>query len=401
MKAEYYLQGRVLIMIRSVKNNDISTRWDPSCFGGKTFIEYFAGIGLFRMALETLGWTPIFANDISYIKKDIYNGFYNDELDHYVVEDIFNLKTDSIPKALLATAGFPCIDLSLAGNQSGVINGKHSSAFWGLIDILKSQGDNSPPLIILENVPGWLSSNKGEDFRLTIQALNGVGYACDVFVLDALRFTPQSRQRVFLIGNKTDSHDFNVEKLDIRSQKLKTKRLMDAITTNSDLNWQFLDIPEPPDHLDNGLNHIVERIKLGDGRWWSNDEVIRHLDMMTDSHKDRINKLAKKSNVNYRTFYRRVRNGSQRSEVRKGETAGCLRTAAGGSSKQFIIAAGLGKINMRNMTSKEYARLQGVPDKYIIYVPENDALTGFGDAVCVPVIEWIGKNVLPLLLDEE
>jgi DNA (cytosine-5)-methyltransferase 1 len=86
--------------------------------------------------------------------------------------------------------------------------------------------------------------------------------------------------------------------------------------------------------------------------------------------------------------------------VRDDDLAGCLRTAVGGSGKQFLIKAGQGRIQMRTMTPREYARLQGVTDDYPIYVNGVQALTGFGDAVCVPVIAWIGKNVLNPLVDK-
>jgi DNA (cytosine-5)-methyltransferase 1 len=66
----------------------------------------------------------------------------------------------------------------------------------------------------------------------------------------------------------------------------------------------------------------------------------------------------------------------------------------GGSGKQFVIRAGKDRIKMRAMTPREYARLQGVPDEYPIHVNGVQALTGFGDAVCVPAISWIAKHVL-------
>ena len=97
----------------------------------------------------------------------------------------------------------------------------------------------------------------------------------------------------------------------------------------------------------------------------------------------------------YCTMYRRVREGKQRAEIRKDGIAGCLRTARGGSSRQMLVRVGKGKIEMRLMTPREYARLQGVPDDYPIQKQKiNQALTGFGDAVCVPVIAWIAENAL-------
>jgi DNA (cytosine-5)-methyltransferase 1 len=59
-----------------------------------------------------------------------------------------------------------------------------------------------------------------------------------------------------------------------------------------------------------------------------------------------------------------------------------------------VLKAGRGKYKVRLLTARECARLQGVPDSYVINVPQNQALFGFGDAVCVPAIEWIAKNYL-------
>ena len=115
---------------------------------------------------------------------------------------------------------------------------------------------------------------------------------------------------------------------------------------------------------------------------------------MTPINMAHLEALKNQSSYSYRTMYRRVRNGQQRAELRKDEIAGCLRTAKGGSSRQMLVKAGKGKIKMRVMTPREYARLQGVPDDYPLPDRINQALTGFGDAVCVPVVTWIAQNIL-------
>src|SRR3990172_7521581 len=128
------------------------------------------------MGLEPCGWEVIFANDISPKKQEMYKAFFPDAQHHYLVTDIFDIDAHSIPTTTLATCSFPCIDLSLAGNMNG-INGQHSSAFWGFIKALRAQGNSVPPIVLVENVPGWLYSNEGTDFRVTVRALNDLGYA--------------------------------------------------------------------------------------------------------------------------------------------------------------------------------------------------------------------------------
>lgn len=359
-----------------------------------TVAEYFAGIGLVRMGLEPHGWQVVFANDISRKKQEMYEVFYPDGETHYLIGDIFNVDPRQIPDATLATCSFPCIDLSLAGNMTGIIDGGHSSAFWGFVKVLRSQGESAPPLVLVENVPGWLHSNKGLDFRITVEALNDLGYACDVFVLDALRFTPQSRLRVFLVGTRFVPRYTTVELILTRPKSLLSDQLRRSVIANKDLQWFFNDIPEPPPLKLTGLASIIEPMSDSDDRWWSDDEVVRHLAMMNDTHRERIDQLKHGEQLTYRTFYRRRRNGYQRAEVRDDDLAGCLRTAVGGSGKQFLIKAGKGIVKMRTLTPREYARLQGVPDSYPIAVNGVQALTGFGDAVCVPAISWIAEHVL-------
>ena len=365
-----------------------------------TVSEYFAGIGLVRMGLQPFGWKVVFANDFAPKKFEMYKDFFPNAKEHYKIDDIFKLNPAEIPTTTLATCSFPCVDLSLAGNMNGIINGSHSSAFWGFINILKAQGNSAPPLVMVENVPGWLHSNNGKDFRVTVQALNELGYFCDVFVLDALRFTPQSRLRVFLIGSKLVTTPTSPDLILKRSKSLLSEQLKKSIDANRDLHWFYNELPEPPPVNKSGLSNIVENLDDSNKRWWSQDEVNRHLEMMADVHRERVEKLKSKDEISYRTFYRRIREGMQRAEVRDDDLSGCLRTAIGGSGKQFLIEMGAGHLKMRAMTPREYARLQGVPDSYNISTNGVQALTGFGDAVCVPAISWIAENVLNPLAEK-
>ncbi len=214
------------------------------------------------------------------------------------------------------------------------------------------------------------------------------------FSLDALRFTPQSRLRVFLVGSKRHFGHTTPELILARPKSLLSDRLKQSLIANKDLRWFYNDIPIPPPLNSTGLNKIIEPMEETDSRWWAADEVDRHLAMMDTTHSERVLRLKSNQCFSYRTFYRRRREGKQRAEVRNDDLSGCLRTAVGGSGKQFVIRAGKGEVKMRTMTPREYARLQGVPDKYSITVNGIQALTGFGDAVCVPAISWIAQNIL-------
>jgi DNA (cytosine-5)-methyltransferase 1 len=126
-----------------------------------TAVEFFAGIGLVRLALQNQGWRVLWANDIDPDKAEMYRAnFGRDDL---VVGDIHHIPASDIPNATLYTASFPCQDLSIAGAMAG-LNGKESGAFWGLIRILRDKGDARPP-------PA-LQSNGGQDLETALLALN-------------------------------------------------------------------------------------------------------------------------------------------------------------------------------------------------------------------------------------
>ena len=357
-----------------------------------TCAEYFAGIGLVRIGLEQAHWHITFANDWSHHKFEMYSAHFQNSSQHYKVQDIFSIDPEHVPNTLLATASFPCTDLSLAGHFQG-LNGEQSKAFWGLTQILEKQL-TKPKLVMLENVSGWITSNGGQDFRIVIQALNRLGYVCDVFTIDAAHFVPQSRPRIFVIGIQKNRGNQDIFILSRRSSCLKTQTLEKAILSNLDLGWNFLEIPQLPQKIKPNLSSIVETLTDDDQRWWSDHEIERHLTMMSSVNIDYLKELKELPFFSYCTMYRRVRQGQQKAELRKDGFAGCLRTARGGSSRQMLVRVGQQSIRMRLMTPREYARLQGVPDDYPLPSQVNQALSGFGDAVCVPVITWIAENIL-------
>ena len=367
-----------------------------------TVAEYFAGVGLFRMGLERAGWKVIYANDWDPERAMMYEGFFDDR---YEVRDVFSVVSEDVPQTTLATCSFPCIDLSLAGNRRG-LDGRHSSAFWGFHSVLKAQGLQAPPIVLLENVPGWLSANNGNDFYTVAAALNEIGYSCDVFMLNARSFVPQSRPRVFMVGAREpcmlDGHNNSPTFRFHRSKRLLPPKLRRLMEDNDHIRWANFDVPEPPHFSDEGFSEtIVEEMPSDDPRWWPPAKVTKHLDMMPPAHFAMVQDLASRARETSRTFYRRRRPSGQRAEVRSDDIAGCLRTAVGGSGKQFLVVAGKGTIRMRTLTPREYARLQGVPDTFpIVANTERQSLSAFGDAVCVPVVTWIAKMVLPPLLEK-
>lgn len=357
----------------------------------KSFAEFFAGIGLVRAGLERAGWKISFANDIDPTKRKQYLHHFSDSNDHFLLDDIHHLQPDQIPTVDLATASFPCTDLSVAGKMAG-LNGKQSSAFWGFMNILNGMGERKPPLILLENVVAFLSSHQGRDFHDALKAINHAGYAVDAFIINAAHFVPQSRARIFIVGKLAEQPRI-WKKLPIQESEIRPKRLVDFIHNHQDLQWSInTGLPSLPP-IQNNLSAIVEQIPKTSPLWYNKERVDYLLNQTFDRHLEKIDELVQKETYTYLTAFRRVRNGRSMAEIRFDGISGCLRTPKGGSAKQILLEVGKGKINVRLLTPKEYARLMGADD-FKLSGTVNEAYFGFGDAVCVPVITWIAENYL-------
>ena len=364
----------------------------------KTFCEFFAGIGLVREGLEPSGWSCGYANDIDPKKRQAYEARFGPS-EHFHLGDVG--ETDEVARRVpgrpfLATASFPCIDLSVAGHYRGLVDGSHSSTFFGFAKLLDALGDRKPPVVMVENVPGFLTSRCGEDFALAARRLADLGYWLDAIVLDACHFTPQSRPRVFVFGVAAElrpeecvppgrlwpSDDVSV----LRPRRIQAFKAKLTLATG----WMTLPLPPPPRRV----QRLSDVIDTDDGQpWWGDSDVRRHSEMMSDLHRRRVEEIVQSGERWVGTIFRRIREHTQRAEVRFDGLAGCLRTPKGGSAKQIVIAADRGVQRMRRMTPTEYARLQGTPD-YPLVGTTIQQLWGFADAVCVPAIRWIDRYVL-------
>ena len=363
----------------------------------KTFCEFFAGIGLVGEGLAPSGWQCVYANDIDAGKRELYAA-RNVSVEHYHLEDVrrIELIKPNIPgRPFLATASFPCIDLSLAGRYRG-LKGRHSSTFFAFIAVLESLGRRRPKAILVENVSGFLTSREGRDFAEAAKVLADLGYWLDAFVLDASRFVPQSRKRVLLVGLRKDVRPPRTAALLADHRPLskgweRSASLVSLINkTPLSTGWLGMQLPEPPPRR----RTLQDVLQCGDEQqWWDASEVDRHYQMMSDRHREKVDLLLADKHTWVGTSFRRIRQGVQRMEVRFDGVAGCLRTPSGGSARQIVIATGDGRLRMRWMSPVEYARLQGADDFPMAGRP-NQMLWAFGDAVCVPVIQWIDQHVL-------
>jgi DNA (cytosine-5)-methyltransferase 1 len=372
----------------------------------KTYLEFFAGVGLVREGMSLDGWDCLWANDISKDKQDTYIQNYGNG--HFVLADIWDVvkNSDNLPEAFMYTASFPCTDLSVAGNRAGLA-GAESGTVNALFEILdkKEKSNNKPKIVMLENVKGFLTSHDGEDCRSTVNLFTQLGYYVDILEVDASYFTPQSRQRVFMIAveenlakqvmvmrNDEDALDPWWDILN-SNPIIRSTKVTNIVKNNPELSWGLFDI-EFNRKLNNNLNDIIDLSVEADSPLWWNDERQEHLfNQMNPRHQNILDEMVNNECSSYGTVFRRMRNGRSTAEMRTDGIAGCLRTPRGGSSKQILIQAGFGEWKVRLLTPREYARLQGVRDSFLLPDNTNKSFFAMGDAVCVPVIEFLSNQI--------
>ncbi len=372
--------------------------WSPlSAIRPPRVAEFFAGIGLVRLGLEAAGLAVVWANDLSAIKQKLYAGQFTE--DHFHLKDVRTVTGAEVPDIELATASFPCTDLSLAGYRRG-LSGEHSGLFWEFVRVLREMGERRPQAVLIENVIGFLTSHGGEDLRVALAALNELGYWCDILTIDARHFVPQSRPRLFIVASRDRLRDAR----EWSSSAARSEAVVRFAREHSlpyagrpalRLQARAIELPERDTQT---LADIVEPCAADDPRWWDAARVQAFLAQLSPLQRARLDLLGARDERSWATMYRRTRAKRPAWEIRDDQLSGCLRAVSGGSSRQALVEAGGGQIRVRWMTAREYARLQGAGDYRIDTVTENQALFGFGDAVCVPVITWLAEQYLVPLL---
>lgn len=356
--------------------------------------EFFAGIGLVREGLEAEGFEVVFSNDLDETKRVVYEA--NRSTHEFVLSDIRRLTGDDIPDVELATASFPCTDVSLAGGRAG-LSGKASGLVYEFQRILEEMGGRRPRAIFLENVLGFATSNQGNDLRVTIENLNALGYVCDIIAVDAKRFVPQSRSRIFIVGWQGEPTSPDLYFV----SDARPSWVVEFVERNPQLFLRALPLPALP-HCADTLADVIDRNDPSEFGWWRGERLEKFIASLSPIQSTRLEKLKSSPFVKWAGAYRRTRHGKAVWEIRNDEISGCLRTGKGGSSRQALVEAGQGEVKVRWMTAREYCRLQGAPRLNLTGVTENQAIFALGDAVCVPVISWLAENCLgPLLRDSK
>ena len=354
-----------------------------------TAAEFFAGVGLVRMSLERAGYSVAFANDISDVKQRMYaENFGTDE---FVLADIRDIAGRDVPHVNLATASFPCTDLSLAGGRAG-LSGRESGLLGEFLRILREMGERRPNAVLIENVPGFASSNNGADILQTLEALNGLGYYCDVASLNARHFVPQSRQRLFILA-VLEPPPYAVEPQS-DAQPLRPIWARELLELDGPIQSFSLPFPTPPEAMSGTISDVLEPFAPDDPIWWDDAKTQLFIESLSDINVRRADALLCSTTPTHATAFRRTRGGKAVWEIRGDRISGCLRTTRGGSSRQAVVEGSDDNLRVRWMTAREYARLQGAPDFKWGDASDVQARFALGDAVCVPAVAWLIQHFM-------
>ena len=340
-------------------------------------------------------WRCALANDFDSQKCASYRANFGEE--DLVEGDIAEISLSHLPKVApdLMWGSFPCQDLSLAGARGG-IRAKRSGAFfefWRIAEELAA-ARRAPRIIALENVTGLLTSNGGRDFRMIAKLISNAGYQVSAMVLDAKSFTPQSRPRLFIFGFSGNTHPPCIA--EPNCAETAPAALRDAVSQlpkEIQNSWRWL--PTPIIAARN--MRLADIIDWDAETWNTQQQTEKLLNMMSPSQRARIDSLLRHRARRVGAAFRRTRieDGKtvQRIEARFDGLAGCLRTPAGGSSRQIIFAIEDGEARSRLLNPREAARLMGLPDDYVLPQSATAALKLCGDGVCAPVVQWLAETI--------
>ncbi len=370
-----------------------------------SFYEFFAGAGMARAGLGP-AWTCLFANDFDPKKGLTYQANWGTG-GELMVGDVRQVRAAALPgHADLVWGSFPCQDLSLAGVGAG-LGGERSGTFypfWDVIHELIADG-RAPAVVAVENVCGTLTSHGGKDFQAICRTFAEAGYRYGALVINADLFVPQSRPRLFVIGVRKN--------IEIPAGLLSpgpiapfhTRALCRAIEAlppadRDGLIWW--NIPTPDRRVQTFAELIEER--PGSVSWHTQLETKRLLDLMSPVNLAKVEAAKRAGRRMVGGVYRRTRlddagRKAQRAEVRFDDVAGCLRTPAGGSSRQVILVVEGYRVRSRLISARETARLMGLDDSYVLPRNYNEAYHLTGDGVAVPVVSHLARHIFETLIN--
>lgn len=288
----------------------------------------------------------------------------------------------------------------MAGAGAG-LEGERSGTFYPFWNVVEGliRDRRAPRMVAVENVCGALTSHGGKDFETICRTFAEGGYRYGALVINAELFVPQSRPRLFVVGVHQEveipAELLSPEPIDpfhTRALRRAVRALPEAVT-GSMVWWN---LPTPERRTETFADLIEDDPESVD--WHTQLETRRLLDMMSPVNAAKVAAARRAGRRMVGGVYRRTRPDAsgakvQRAEVRFDDIAGCLRTPAGGSSRQIILVVDGHRIRSRLISSRETARLMGLPDAYALPRKYNEAYHLTGDGVAVPVVRHLARHI--------
>lgn len=312
------------------------------------FIDLFAGIGGFRLALNSFGAKCVFTSEWDEHSQKVYKENFNDE----VAGDITKIKEEDIPKHDILCAGFPCQAFSISGKQQGFADTR-GTLFFDIARIVKF---HQPKILFLENVKNFETHDDGKTLQTVIQILEEkteakLGYSIFYKVLNASNYgIPQKRQRIYILGFRND------------------------------LGITNFDFPKPVSFCPK-----LKDLTLDDKE--TEKYVIKRADIILDDSK-KIEGNTKGSIINKTFRIGIVNKGGQGERIYHENGHAITLSAYGGGAG---AKTGLYLINekIRKLAPRECARLMGFPEDFKISKSITQAYKQFGNSVVVDVLQYI------------
>lgn len=332
------------------------------------FIDLFAGVGGFRLALEAVGMECVFTSEWDKYAQKSYKA--NHDIEGSIHGDIRTISASDIPDHDVLAAGFPCQPFSLAGVSKknslgrghGFLDETQGTLFFNIAEILRIK---RPAAFILENVKNLTSHDKGRTFDVIKKVLSeDLGYHIEYRVLDAANFVPQHRERIFIVGHLDSIEGFDFDRVIQRapSERPSLRNVLQDF------------VPAPT--LDEGKYSHTGGLGVSD-KYILSDKLWAYLVAYADKH-------------------RAAGNGFGYSLANLDRQTRTLSARYHKDGSEILVPRGEG-LNPRRLTPRECARLMGYPDSFKIEVSDTQAYRQFGNSVAVPLVAAVAQELANVL----
>ncbi len=338
-----------------------------------TAVSLFAGVGGFDLALERNGVEVVAAVEIDKKAREVLGKHFPKTKLFSDVKEVTGEQLRAagfIPERGIITGGFPCQDLSIAGLRKGLA-GERSGLFH---EIIRLTDELRPQILILENVPGLLSSQQGKDMGIVITALVERGYGLCWRVFDSQNFgVPQRRKRVFIIASLGEHRRpvevlFESESCARNTQEIRETR------------------KETTGGTEDGVRIFIKSRRaqnIEDDETWVEKETVPTLNAFD------VGDTRTTTAIVQPVLFTGNRVGDPRFYDDGIAPTVMSRWGTNGNNVPLTLEK-----TVRRLTPKECERLQGFPDDWTAGQADSNRYKQMGNAVTVPVVEWIVKRLL-------